>query len=199
MLFGCTKRHSEWFYVTNSELLDVTAHHSLLADIKSKGSFDVPRDFVVTGHRIKRGVGSIIAFRDFDSGSQLITDQAAFQKLTVFLPGSIQMQKTKLKIVSDRPITAYYSRSSSNFPGVSGCIGYALDGSIEIKEKTADHIQIKIDLTFELMSPAGWQEQCGSFTLSRTAALQKKRFDKLTPWEGVEGDTLYDESMWSTH
>ena len=152
-------------------------------------------EFVITGHRIMEGNGTVVTYRTFSPGGPFFVDQAAFQKLTIFLPFSLSNDLPEVNIGDREDMIAYWSNGSSNFPGKTGCFGYASGGRIRLSRISSTDLSAELFITFDLVSPGGWQKECGKFVFNENVILQRKDVNTLTPWEGTAGAHIYDESI----
>jgi len=194
LLYGCTTTKVDSFFLENAAISNLN-YHSMLKNSISEDSKLQPDDtFVITGHRIEEGDGVVIGYREFASGMIPLTDQATFEKLTIYLPLSLWINKKEISL-ADEGIIAFWSNGASNFPGKSGCFGYASSGKVYISSVTNNEAHIDLNATFDLFSPGGWSGDCGKFSLHRKIALRKMIVSSLTPWDGSIGNHIYDESI----
>lgn len=195
-LNACTHTNEQWFFVRGAYMEQLSRHHELAKTFASKVlprlGYD-GREFVVTGHRLKNGDGVVLAFRSFDS--RLMVDTASFLKITAFLPRSKFSPGTEIKIPDADGAIVYYSASSSNFPGAGGCFGYASWGSIKVDSVSESNITVTMDVHFRLASPLGSSSECGDKRVQGTYVISQLQLKELSPWQGVAGKTLYDESI----
>lgn len=195
-LHACVHTNEQWFFVRGASMEQLNRHHELAKTFASK----VPprlgydgREFVVTGHRLNDGDGVVLAFRNFDSRSMV--DTASFLKITAFLPQSKFAPGTEIMVPDSDGAMAYYSTSSSNFPGAGGCFGYASQGSIKVDSVSESGITVTMDLQFRLASPFGSSSECVDKRVHGTYVIPQLRLQELSPWQGVAGRTLYDETI----
>jgi hypothetical protein len=196
---GCATSTEEWLAVNGGQLQEEARHRDLLARILAD---NVPqlgyeqKEFVVTGHRIVPGAGAVFAFRSFDPGPILGVDRAGFLKLTGFVPQSLMKVGGEIRIPATNGPFVFLSTSSSNFPGASGCYGYASSGFIRIDSIASEALTATMDLQFRLFSPLGHAQECRDAKNMRgTYKMPLQRVEQLTPWQGREGKSLYDETM----
>lgn len=180
-----------------SASIDMDAHKTIRNSmISKKGERTIDKEFVITGHRISKGSGTVLAYRVFNSGKPFIPDTAGFEKLTIYLPVDIT---EKIKTIDfcdgNNNAIAFWSNGSSNFPGHSGCFGYASSGTIHIKPVSNEEILADVDINFNLESPGGWTKDCGKFEFKKSLLFKEKDIHSLTPWEGNVGTHIYEESI----
>lgn len=195
---GCATKDEQWIFVPNASLQESSRHEALsLALLSSKNPrLDYNnREFVVTGHRISEGKDIVIAFRSFDSGRPLSVDQARFAKITAIIPGSHLRSGAEIRFPNTAGAMAYYSASSSSFPGAGGCFGYASEGVISIVSASAEQAVINVDLRFRLNSPSGQSSACTEHAVRGAFNVSRVLLNQLTPWQGRPGKAIYEESM----
>lgn len=197
-LYGCAHVDEQSFYVRDASLQERARHDQLATTFVSKrthlGYED--KEFVVTGHRIGAGKGTVLAFRSFAPGSPLKVDQAGFQKITVFLPSRSISEGSEIHIPHPQGAMAFYSSGSANFPGGGGCFGYASAGSVRVLSIVNSDITIKADLQFRLSGPAGTAlSDCEDKRVQATYTAREIRVQDLTPWQGAAGKNIYEETI----
>ena len=193
-LFGCTVRQVDWFLVEQASMAEASLHQ-LAKGSKRNWFAKAQPEFVITGHRIAAGDGAIIAYRAFSHGMLPLVDQAQFKKLTIFLPFALSDRLIEINLAGEEKAIAFWSNGSSNFPGESGCFGYASGGSIRLKKITNEEVFVNLSLSFDLVSPTNLNEGCSHFEFKESLTLRKEKVTSLTPWEGAVGVHLYDESI----
>jgi hypothetical protein len=198
VMAGCAMKHEQWILVPDASLQEASGHAALSSAVLSNKNPRLDyndREFVVTGHRIAEGQSVVIAFRGFDSGGPLSVDQAQFSKITVVIPRSDLRAGAQIKFPNTAGAMAYYSASSSAFPGAGGCFGYASGGTIGIVRISLEQTAIDVDLRFRLNSPSGQSSQCKEHIVSGVFTASKISVNELTPWQGRAGKGIYEESM----
>lgn len=197
-LCGCGHIHEQSFYVSGASLQESEHHQRLLKTFESRRThltYD-DKEFVVTGHRIAQGRGTVLAFRSYDPGNPLIADQAGFFKITVYVPTTSLKGGQEFPVPGPDGALAFYSTGSSNFPGSGGCFGYASEGSMRVLETSATTVTVKADLHFRLSGPAGTAlSDCADKRIEATYKAQARRVEELTPWQGAAGQNIYEETI----
>lgn len=61
----------------------------------------------------------------------------------------------------DVDFEAFYSRGLFDLTGKTGCIGVLKDGDVKVEPRRGQRI-VSYDLTFKLVSPLGWPDECKS-------------------------------------
>lgn len=197
-LQGCVHVDEQWFYVSNASLQELGRHQSLAKVFEAKDAQRLgynDREFVVIGHRIKDGEGSVIARRSFAPGPFLSVDQASFLEITIFIPGSKLNAGTEVRIPDSAGVIAFLSTSSSNLPGNTGCFGYGSRGSIKVEGVSKTQVTVAVDIQFRLVNPPGSVGQCDERMVQGVYVVPRLRIQELSPWQGVAGKTIYDETI----
>ena len=185
---------SDRFLAEDAGPPDPRSHEEMRKRLVESQTLGSSYEFAVTGHRITRGAGTVVATRSYRRGIPLLTDQGGFEKLTVFLPGEVA-SSSRVRIGDRDGVIAFYSKGSSAFPGSSGCIGYAKAGTLEVDgASTNGAVHVTMDLDFDLYSPQGWAGDCGEMRLHTEGAFPRRAVSSLTPWEGGGGAEIHDES-----
>lgn len=195
VISGCALRQVDSFYLDRAAMSEVDLHKSAKQAIALNKPPKTSSEFVITGHRIIDGSGTVIAYRAFSSGELFFVDQATFQKLTIFLPFSLSNDLTEVSLSEREDVIAYWSSGSSNFPGKTGCFGYVSNGRVRLSRITNTELSADLLITFDLVSPGGWKKECGRFVFNESMILKKRDVNALTPWEGTVGAHIYDESI----
>ena len=197
-LQACAHVDEQSFYVTRASLQEDARHQQLSKMFVSKQTHlkYEDKEFVVTGHRIATGTGTVLAFRGFAPGPPFLVDQAGFQKITIYLPSVALKEGSEVHISDSGGAMAFYSTSSSNFPGSGGCFGYASTGSIAVISVSDPEITAKVDLLFRLSGPLGTAlSDCDDKRIQATYTARKLQVQELTPWQGAAGKHIYDETI----
>lgn len=176
---GCATQHHDHFIVLNAGFTHAMEHGVLQQAVANHQRKLLDREFVVTGHRITENTGVVIAVMKYSSGTLLRTDQAAFQKITIFLPFVVPHSRITLSEITGA--IAYWSSGSSNFIGQNGCYGYANDGTLDFSDESSEKVTVSINATFHLLSPSGWEKECQQFVLREIMCFNKRIVSELTP------------------
>ena len=188
---GCAGWSPDYVWVDRAGLEDPRAHYEL-SQMQAQRLADP--EFVITGHRIVPGDGTVLAVRDSSIGIPVLTDQGSFEKVTVYLPKRLGAGDGTIRLEDLPGAFAFLSRGSSAFPGKSGCAGYATGGEIKYSGSTHDAIGITMELHFILSSPAGWKGECAEIAYRAGGSFERKAAEALSPWEGAAGSNVYEES-----
>jgi len=189
VLVGC--REPDTFFSTNVSLAQSDQHRRA-----QKGELTTSEladsYFLLSGHRIIQGTGTVLGVRHYSEGEAL--DSGKFRKLTIFVA-----DRDDDRVVFELPeaqsqVLAYLSEGSAEFPR-NGCYGYARSGSIEVRQSGRNAIELKVNLDFD-MEPAIPERNtwCKSERVHETISLEKIDVDNLTPWLGGPSEKLRDQS-----
>jgi hypothetical protein len=185
------------FYVENASLSELQDHRAAQPlVVRGTRPAALKEYFGLSGHRIVPGIGTVLAYRAFSGGLIPLVDQGGFEKLTVVLPANFSKNVGEnISLSEGGKVIVFWSRGSSNFPGESGCYGYASSGSIIVATIARDTITADLDMILRSISPGGWEKECGTLAFKKTLTLDRKTVQQLTPWEGTSGSHIYDESI----
>jgi hypothetical protein len=195
LLCSCAAPNKTAFFVEGASLSGLSDHNRLRLAIENEDAITVSKEFVVTGHRLVSGLGMVIGVREFSKGTILNSDTSAFRKLTIYMPDPMATTKSTLSLKLDKSVIVFMSHSSANLPGITGCFGYASDGTLNLKSISPSEFMVDLDLIVDLKSPRGWKKECQQFHYVDHLTMQRKELNELSPWEGVVGKTLYDETI----
>jgi hypothetical protein len=198
LIHGCTTVREQSFYVKEASLQEGARHRELAKRfVARKTHLDYDdKVFVVTGHRIAAGQGTVLAFRSFAPGSPFVVDQAGFFKITIYVPVATLSEGMELRVPGSDGALAFYSNGSSNFPGSGGCFGYASAGSIKVLKISQPDVTVRADLQFALSGPLGAAlSDCEDKKVQSTYIARQVRLEEITPWQGKPGQHIYDETL----
>ena len=148
--------------------------------------------FPVYAHRLKRGSGTIFAWRFYSSGEVLTADDEGYRKVTLWIAGPPPSSPTTISLGDESKAVLISSDGGSAWPNVE-CCGYGTSGTVTITPAGKRYtVVIKAQFT-----PVGTRNrQCASETLDRTFTAKEIAFESLTPWLGTAGRPghPYDET-----
>lgn len=195
---GCASTGEGWFFVQDASLTDLPRHKELsrrfLSDDAPKLGY-AGKEFVVTGHRIVQGRDVVLAFRKSFSERPFALDAAQFTKITVLIPSSDLRNGGVVTIPESDRAFAYYSSTSSSFPGAGGCFGYASSGTIRINSLSDHSVIGDVHLKFRLSGPMSSSSSCTDYAVQGRYELVRVAIDDLTPWQGAPAQSLYEETI----
>ncbi len=189
---SCASR-SEYFVVRGASLTALEQHTALASQIVQGREVSGLGDLVLSGHEITGGPGTVLAWRSFTPGIPIATDQGAFTKISIYIPGFSEGPMA-VELGETSGVVAFYSSGSSAFPGRSGCVGYARRGSIRLGMSAGGERTVELQLEVDRRSPSGWAEECGGLEIKQRGRAVLRTQESLTPWQGARGQHPYDES-----
>src|SRR5437879_2331377 len=98
---GCAIRQVDSFLVEQATMAEASSHRQGKGLTRNWFAKARP-EFVITGHRIATGDGTIIAYRIFSRGMLPFVDQAEFKKLTIFLPFSLSDGPKEVNLTDEK-------------------------------------------------------------------------------------------------
>lgn len=122
----------------------------------------------------------VIANRLYERGYE-----PAFTKLTISIPETAT-EGDSFNLPSSIA-TVFYSTGFSYMPGKSGCYGFAQSGTILIKRRTPEIINIEVNVNINTLSPLEWPGVCKTIRISRSYSADRKAYGELSAWDGVRG------------
>jgi len=191
VMTACVGAPSARIWVESGEFEQREAHYAMIRDRIDRLT---DSEFVITGHRIVSGSGTVFAVRAYRGGLPLLVDQGAFQKVSVYIPVALEALEGTAVIEDIPGVIAFFSEGSSAFPGRSGCAGYARRGEVKYELAGDGWLRVVMDLHFELFSPGGWKGECGSISYRVEGSFEAKSPQVLSSWEGRAGANIYEES-----
>ncbi|MGE0857640.1 MAG: hypothetical protein AB7I01_11195 [Gammaproteobacteria bacterium] len=160
---GCIEMqapYAETYVVSGARFTAESAHARNRALIGDGEKPESGTDFVLQGHQVRSGDGSIVAFREQSPGSILRTDRSSFWNLTVFFPQMNLGTANEIRLDSRSDVFAFWSSSLTNSPGSSGCWGYSKSGSVTLQRASDGLFTLDVDLMVDTFSPLNWPGDC---------------------------------------
>jgi len=149
------------------------------------------RDYVPAyAHRLKRGSGTIFAYRLYSDGDVLTIDDEVFRKVTVWIAGALPRSTVDLRLGDASKCLLVFTHAGSVWYQ-AGCSGYGTSGTVRV-EPSGRHFKITIHGE---VTPAGnAHDRCGIEKVDLTLNAREIAFDDLTPWLGIAGRYVFDET-----
>jgi hypothetical protein len=183
LLSGCIGNDQDAFYVQNAQFR---------TSIKELKLFHGNNEFLITQHRIKKGAGGIIAIRHFTSGNWFMSDDESYMKLTLHFPKFLEESETH-KTFHEGEFVGFYSAGPSAFPD-NGVYGLVEKGSIEVEKIDGDFLKVVLNIEFRVADLITADKRNELVNLNNSYMLKNRSIQNITPWEGREGASQYDES-----
>jgi hypothetical protein len=139
--------------------------------------------FPVFAHRLKRGSGTIFAWRFYSNGELMTIDDEDYRKITVWIAGAPPSSPTTISLGDESKVILIFSRGGSAWPDIE-CCGYGTSGTITI---IPDGRRFTIAINGQVTAVGTRNKQCASETVNRTFKAKEIAFESLTPWLGIAG------------
>lgn len=188
---ACSGNNKDMFFTENAALQYSKVHERLKDGLFEYNDIDalLKDNYIVSGHRIKKGRNLILAYRLYNK--ELGLDKNSFEKLSISIEGN--KNKETVILNKDTSNIVFYSRGSSSFPK-RGCYGYAKSGSV-VYRKYSQHIDVTLSIYIQLTpTKKHLANLCKPFELNKSIIFKRKDINVLTPWEGVAGENVLEES-----
>ncbi len=139
--------------------------------------------FPVFAHRLKRGSGTVFAWRFYSNGDLLTSDDEVYRKITVWIAGPPPSSPTTVSLGDESKAVLIFSRGGSAWPDIE-CCGYGTSGTITISPAGRRFI---VALKAQVTAVGTRSKQCASEPVDRTFKAKEIAFESLTPWLGIAG------------
>ena len=179
------------FFLQNAELSDPDYLRSLAAANPEDRSLGQER-FSIYSHRLKRGKGTIFAYRFYSNGSIFWIDDEAYRKLTVWIASPPPRLPVEFNLRDKSKALVLFSHGSSAWPR-NDCSGYIPSGSLRI-ERSGSHYTISVRGQLEPHGNINLRKDCDSQQIDTVFRGGEFGFEKLMPWLGIAGLHPYDET-----
>lgn len=149
------------------------------------------RDYVpVYAHRLKRGSGAILAHRFYSNGDLGVIDDEMFRKVTVWIAGGLPRSAVDLPLGDATKCLLLFAHSGSAWPQ-AGCSGYGTSGTVRVEPAGR---RFKITIHAEVTPVGNNHDRCEMEKIDLTFKAKEIAFEDLTPWLGIAGRHVYDET-----
>jgi hypothetical protein len=149
-----------------------------------------PEEVPVYAHRLKRGSGTILAFRFYSSGAVTTIDDEDYRKITVWIAGGPPQSAIDLPLADASKCLLVLSRGGSAWPH-SECSGYGTSGTVRVEPRGG---RFKITIDGEITPVVNLSAWCRAEKISLTFQAKEIAFENLTPWLGIAGRHPYEET-----
>jgi hypothetical protein len=144
----------------------------------------------VYAHRLKRGSGTIFAYRFYSNGDLGIIDDEDYRKVTVWIAGAIPRSAVDLPLGDESKCLLVFGHSGSAWPE-AGCSGYGTSGTVRVEPAGR---YFKITIHGEVTPVGNAYARCGIEKVDLIFQAKEIAFEDLTPWLGIAGRFVYDET-----
>jgi hypothetical protein len=149
------------------------------------------RDYVpVYGHRLKRGSGTIFAYRFYSNGDVGTIDDEEYRKVTVWIAGALPRSAVDLSLGDASKCLLVFIHAASAWT-MGGCSGYGTSGTVNV-EPMGSHF--KITIHGEVTPVGNADDDCRIEKVDLTFKAKEIAFEVLTPWLGIAGRHVFDET-----
>lgn len=142
------------------------------------------RLFAVRAHRLRRGRGTIYAYRVFDRGEWSTIDDETYRKRTLWTAAPMTTRETLWHFGDERRVVALYTEGGSAWPQ-RACAGALVRGTLRVRPRWRG---VRVDVHGRMGPPCADREIALSFD------AQPLTFDALTPWLGLPAEHPYAET-----
>jgi hypothetical protein len=139
--------------------------------------------FPVYAHRLKRGLGTVFAWRFYSNGELLTVDDEEYRKITIWIAGPAPSSSTTLSLGDESTAILILSHGGSAWPDTE-CCGYGTAGTITI---TPAGRRFTVAINGKLTAVTTRNAQCASEKMDQTFKAKEIAFESLTPWLGIAG------------
>ena len=179
------------FVLQNSEF-DNFNYLRQIESSKGGARLSHPKHLPVYVHRLKRGSGTIFAYRFYSDEDVLTIDDEAYQKVTIWIPGTLPNSAIDLTLGDESKCLLVFSRGGSAWPK-SECSRYGTSGTVKV-EPIGRHFKITIHAEVTPTENARAHGDCESDRMDMTFKAKEIAFENLTPWLGIAGRHPYHET-----
>jgi len=143
-------------------------------------------------HRLKRGTGTVFAYRFYSNGSVTAIDDERYRKLTIWVPSGTPQSRVELNLADRASVLVVYSHGASAWPR-NDCSGYVSSGLLRMEPRGARYAMS----VHGQLEPRGngevWKD-CVPQAVDLDFEAGALSFERLTPWLGIAGSHPYDET-----
>jgi hypothetical protein len=189
LLYPQFTKEEDAFVLENAAILDTDFLQKLDA-IKDHDAYLDQEEVPVYAHRLKRGSGTVFAWRRYSAGQPFIIDDEYYWKVTAWIAGPPPASTTTISLGDQSKAILVFSEGGSAWPR-NVCSGYANSGTITVTP-SGQRFRITIDAKITAAGhPARW---CTLESVHRSFTATKIAFEDLTPWLGIAGHGAYFET-----
>ena len=146
----------------------------------------------VFAHRLAVGQGAVIGYRKYSNGELSMIDDETYEKITIWLPKGLPTSPIEVRLNDASSAVVLRSHGGSAWPR-HDCTGFVTDGALQITP-AGTHYAAKVSGRIGYHYEDSHSKECGSQTLEIVIRASKLNFAELTPWLGLEGKHVYDET-----
>jgi hypothetical protein len=149
------------------------------------------QDYVpVYAHRLKRGSGTIFAYRFYSNGKMSTIDDEDYRKVTLWIAGALPRSRVDLPLGDESKCLLVFAHGGSAWPQ-AGCSGYGTSGTVTVEPARR---RFKITIHGGVTPAGNAHDRCGIEKVDLTFEAKEIAFENLMPWLGIAGRHPYDET-----
>jgi hypothetical protein len=146
--------------------------------------------FPVYAHRLKRGTGTIFAWRFYSNGEVSVIDDESYRKVTLWIAGPPPTATAKITLGDESKAVLISCDGGSAWPGRE-CCGYGSAGTVTITP-SGSHFTIAVES--DITPTRSEKRNCPKDRVEKTFTAKRIAFEDLTPWLGLAGPHPYSET-----
>lgn len=178
------------FVLQSSEFDKPGYFHEIAALTRKERRSRQPEEVPVYAHRLKRGSGTIFAFRFYSSGEVMTIDDEGYRKISVWIAGGLPKSAIDLPLADASKCLLVSSRGGSAWPEIE-CSGYGTAGTVRVEPRGRN---FKVTIHGEITPVVNLNARCQTEKMDLTFQAKEIAFEDLTPWLGIAGRHPYDET-----
>ena len=171
------------FVLKNAEFQDAGYLRGLDPSKRNRAPRLEDEKFPVYAHRLKRGSGTIFAWRFYSNAKLWVIDDEEYRKITVWIAGPPPSSAATISLGDESKAVLIYSHGGSAWPDIE-CCGYGTSGTITI---TPAGRRFAVAIHGQITAVGTRNRQCTIETVDRTFKAKAVAFESLTPWLGIAG------------
>jgi hypothetical protein len=181
------------FYILNASLRNPEYLYELENRLAKEDAYRVLDETPsVYAHRLKRGGGTILAYRWFSRGGSYVMDDERFEKITIWLP-ELPSERVSTFDISDRTsVIVVYTKGASAWPDIA-CSGYLNAGQLIVRRK-GKRLVVTVEGTLQPLAVLAFANPCNSRTIENEFHATEIDHHELTTWLGKPGSHPYYET-----
>ncbi len=191
LLQGCGWRGYQAFYVEHAALENPFLYKNMIKELRENKHGNGNANMPVMAHRIVPGEGVVIAYRSWSPGSIFVVDDESYEKMTIYMPGSLPSEG-EIKLEDNPNIITVYVLGGSAWPK-HGCYGTATKGVLHFTPESLERMQAEVSFQADLTN-AFSGDSCEQIIFNKKFTIHKKLIKDLSPWEGRPSDRIRQET-----
>ena len=178
-------------YVEHAALENPSLYKNMNKELQEKKAENGKTNFPVMGHRIVPGEGTVIAYRAWSPGSIFVIDDEHYEKVTIYMSGSL-LGNAEINIEDNPNIIVLYVSGGSAWPK-HGCYGTSTNGFLRYNPTLFGGMEAEISFRANLTN-AFSGDPCEQIMFHKKFKIEKKLLTDLSPWEGRPSSRIIQET-----